>query len=89
MLILAKFKLWGAAALGVLLSVLGVLSVYFKNKAERMEVQRDTLQATVHAERIRKKIEKEEKKRLSERVEKRKEDIEEKGYDQDLGSNDW
>lgn len=89
MLILAKFKLWGAAALGVLLSVLGVLSVYFKNKAKRMEVQRDTLQATVHAERIRKKIEKEEKKRLSERVEKRKEDIEEKGYDQDLGSNDW
>ena len=89
MLIMAKLKLWGAAALGVLLSVLGVLSVYFKNKAKRMEVQRDTLQATVHAERIRKKIEKEEKKRLSERVEKRKEDIEEKGYDQDLGSNDW
>lgn len=89
MLILAKLKVWGYAILGALLAVLGVTSVYFKNKARRVSLERDTLRATVHAERVRKKIEKEEEKRLSERVEKRKEDIEEKGYDQDLGSNDW
>lgn len=89
MLILAKLKVWGYAILGALLAVLGVTSVYFKNKARRVSLERDTLRATVHAERVRKKIEKEEEKRLSERVEKRKKDIEEKGYDQDLGSNDW
>ena len=89
MWILGQIKVWGYAIVGALLAVLGVTSVYFKNKARRVSLERDTLRATVHAERTRKKIEKEEEKRLSERVEKRKEDIEEKGYDQDLGSNDW
>ena len=89
MMILSQIRLWATAALGVLLSVLGVLFVYFKNKAERLERERDTLKATVHAERTRKKIEKEEDKRLSERVEKKEKEIKEKGYDEDLGSNDW
>lgn len=89
MWILAQVKAWGYAIVGALFAALGVASVYYRNKAQRLGRKADTLTATVHAERTRKKIEKEEEKRLSERVEKRKEDIEEKGYDQDLGSNDW
>lgn len=88
MWILSQIKVWGYAIVGAILAVLGVASVYFKNKAERIERERDTLSATVHAVRIRKRIEKEEEKRLSERVIKKEKEIKEKGYDKDLGSND-
>lgn len=89
MWILAQVKAWGYAIVGALFAALGVASVYYRNKAQRLGRKADTLTATVHAERTRKKIEKEEEKRLSERVEKKEKEIKEKGYDQDLGSNDW
>lgn len=89
MWILGQIKVWGYAIVGAVLAVLGVTSVYFKSKADRMERQRDTLKATVHAARVRKKIKEEEEKRLSERVEEKEKEIKEKGYDEDLGSNNW
>lgn len=87
-MILGQIKVWLYAILGSALAVLGLTSVYFRSKAKRVEQERDTLKATVHAERTRKRIEKEEEKRLSERVEKKEKEIKEKGYDKDLGSND-
>lgn len=89
MWILSQIRVWGMAIVGALLSVLGVMSVYWRSKAQRMERERDTLKATVHAVRVRAMIKKEEEKRLSKRVEEIKKEVKEKGNYEDLGSNDW
>ena len=74
-MILTQLKAWLWAIVGALLAVLGVTSVYFKNKSERAARQRDTLKATVHAERTRKRVEKEVKKDLSQKEREIKERI--------------
>lgn len=94
MIILKKIKGWLYALVGGLLAVLGVISVYFKAKAERMERERDTLKATVHAERVRKMIEKEKKEELSRResdIKKEgRKDVEDfEGFDNLTDSNDY
>lgn len=89
---IANLKLWLYAIGTALLAVLGVTSVYFKKKAERVAHQRDTLKATVHAERTRKKIEKEKKEELSRResdIRKEGKDEDFKGFDNLSNPNDW
>lgn len=91
---LNQIKRWLYALVGGLLAVLGVISVYFKAKAERMERERDTLKATVHAERTRKRIEKEKKEELSRResdIKKEgRKDVEDfEGFDNLTDSNDY
>ena len=94
-MITANIKLWLYAILGSVLAVLGVTSVYFKNKAERLQREKDTLKATVNAERVRKKIEKKERIELSQRESEIKKEIEKKdeedfnGIDNLTDSNDW
>ena len=87
-----QVKLWIYAILGSVLAVLGFTSVYFKGKADKMKRERDTLKATVHAERTRKKIEKKEKRVLEENErEIRKKGKEEnfEGFDNLTDSNDY
>ena len=87
-----QVKLWIYAILGSVLAVLGFTSVYFKGKADKMRRERDTLKATVHAERTRKKIEKKEKRVLEENErEIRKKGKEEnfEGFDNLTDSNDY
>ena len=88
----STIKQWLYAIAAALLAVLGVTSVYFKNKAEKAARQRDTLKATVHAERTRKKIERKKKEELSRREsEIRKEGKDEnfEGFDNLSDSNNW
>lgn len=85
-------KQWLYAIVAALLGVLGVTSVYFKNKAERAARQRDTLKATVNAERTRKKIEKKKKEELSRResdIRKEGKDENFEGFDNLNDSNNW
>lgn len=89
---LTNLKLWAYAIVGSLLAVLGVTSVYFKGKADRMQRQRDTLKATVHSERTRKRIEKEKKIELSRReseIRKKGKDENFEGFDNLSNPNDW
>lgn len=92
---ITQLKAWGWAIVTALVAVLGVTSVYFKNKAERAARQRDTLKATVNAERVRKRIEKEKKQELSRRESeikkevKKKDEQDFKGVDNLTDSNDW
>jgi hypothetical protein len=74
-MILGQIKVWLMALGGALFAVLGVVSVYYKGKAKRMEIERDSLKATIHAVRVRKKIKKEEDIRLSKRVKEIKEKV--------------
>jgi len=80
----STIKLWLYAILGSVLAVLGFASVHYRGKAERMKRERDTLKATVHAERTRKKIEKEKKEELSRRESKIKERMKKVETSQDL-----
>lgn len=92
---LSQLKLWLYAILGSVLAVLGATSVYYRGKAKKVEQQRDTLKATVNAERVRKKIEKEHKRDLEEierkikKEIKKKDEKEFKGIDNLTDSNDW
>lgn len=94
MLITKQIKLWLYAIAGGLLAALGVTSVYFKGKADRLQRDKDTLKATVHAERTRKRIEKEKKEELSRResdIKKEgKKDVKDfEGFDNLTNSNDY
>lgn len=87
-----NLKLWAYAIGGALLATLGVTSVYFKNKAKRLKQDKDTLKATIHAERTKKKIEKEKKKELSRRESdiKEKKDVKDPSDLDDLfNDSDW
>lgn len=88
MILLNYVKGWLWAILSAVLAVLGVTSVYFRGKAKRLAQERDSLKATVHAERVRKRIEKEKKKVLEEDKKEIKKEIKEKGSYEGLGSND-
>lgn len=95
MIILTWLKRWGYAIVGALLATLGVASVYYKKKGEKYKIRADTLKATVHAERTRKKIEKKKKEELSRRESDIKKETEKKdekdfnGIDNLTDSNDW
>ena len=94
-MILKQIKAWGLAILGAVLAVLGVTSVYYREQAKRQRAKADTLKATVHAERVRKRIEKEYKRDLGEierkikKEVKKKDDKDFKGVDNLTDSNDW
>jgi 5'-3' exonuclease len=60
MVMLTKIKLYGVAALGVLLTVLAIFSKTMKAQRDRARQDVEHLKATVHAERVKKKIVKEE-----------------------------
>ena len=70
-----QVKVWLYAIGTAVFAALGVASVHYKKKANKAEAQRDTLKATVNAERVRKKIEKQQKRVLEENEEKIKKDI--------------
>jgi hypothetical protein len=92
MVILSQLKAWGYAIGAALLAALGGVSVYYRNKANKQKAKADTLQATVHAERTRKKIEKEKKIELSRReseIKKEGKDENFEGFDNLTDSNDW
>ena len=94
MILWKQIKAWGFAIAGALLAVLGVASVYYKEQAKKQRRKADTLQATVSAERTRKRIEKEKKIELSRREseiikEKERKDGEFTGFDNLTDSNDW
>lgn len=87
-----NLKLWAYAIGAAILATLGVTSVYFKNKAERLKRDKDTLKATIHAERVKKKIVKEKKKELSRRESdiKEKKDVKDPSDLDDLfNDSDW
>ena len=88
---LSQIKIWLYAIGAAVFAALGLTSVYFKKKANRASVERDTLRATVHAERVRKKIEKIQRKELSRRESEIKEEIkkDEKDLDNLSNPNDW
>ena len=89
-MIWTQIKAWLFAVGAALFAVLGLTSVYYRKKAKQAGAERDTLQATVRAERERKKIEKKEKKLLEEKREEIKKDIEKKGSHEGLSNpNDW
>jgi 5'-3' exonuclease len=58
---LTKLKLYGIATLGVLFTVLAVFSRTMKNQRDIARRNVEHLKATVHAERVKKKIVKEER----------------------------
>lgn len=94
MILWNQVKAWVYALLGALLAGMGVFSVYYKKKAEKQQDRADTLTATVHAERTRKKIEKEKREELSRREsdirkEKEKNDDAFTGFDNLSNPNDW
>lgn len=89
MILLHQIKRWGFAILGALLAVLGVTSIYFKGKAKKYKTQSDTLKATVHAERTRKKIEKEKKEELSRRESDIKKGIKNEDLDDLFNDDGW
>ena len=83
-------KKWAYAIGGAALGVLGLASVYYKRKSNKLGLKADTLEATVHAERVRKKIEKKKKEELSRRESEIKEEIKnEKTADNLTDSNNW
>ena len=85
-----QIKIWLYAISAAVFAALGLTSVYYKKKANRASVERDTLRATVHAERVRKKIEKQQRKLLEEKQEEIKERIKnEKNLDNLSNPNDW
>ena len=92
---LVQIRIWLYAIGAAVLAALGLTSVYFKKKADKVSVERDTLRATVAAEKVRKMIEKTEKKALGESERKIKKEIEKKddkdfkGIDNLTDSNDW
>ena len=93
--VMVNLKLWLYAIGAAVFAALGLTSVYFKGKAKRVSAERDTLKATVHAERVRKKIEKKEKRVLEENERKIKEEVKKKdekefkGIDNLTNPNDW
>lgn len=90
MITLMWIKRWMYAILGSVLAVLGMTSVYYKGKAKKNKEKADTLKATVHAERVRKRIEKKERRVLEENEIKTKEKIkDDKTADNLTNSNDW
>lgn len=89
MVIWNQIKAWGWAIVGALVGALGLVSVVQSKRAKKYKGRSDTLTATVNAERVRKRIEKEEKVVLEENKQKIKKEIKEKGTYEDLGSNDW
>ena len=87
---LNQIKIWLYAKSAAVFAALGLTSVYYKKKANKASVERDTLRATVHAERVRKKIEKIQKKELSRRESEIKEKVKnEKDLDNLSNPNDW
>ena len=87
---LNQIKIWLYAKGAAVFAALGLTSVYYKKKANKASVERDTLRATVHAERVRKKIEKIQKKELSRRESEIKEKVKnEKDLDNLSNPNDW
>lgn len=67
---LTHFKLYGVAALGVLLTVLAVFSKTMKGQRDRARRDVEHLKTTIHTERVKKKIVKEEEvKEFSRRAE--------------------
>lgn len=87
---LNQIKIWLYAIGAAVFAALGLTSVYYKKKANRASAERDTLRATVHAERVRKKIEKIQKKELSRRESEIKEKVKnEKDLDNLSNPNDW
>jgi CHASE1-domain containing sensor protein len=87
-----QIKAWVYAIVGSLFAVLGVASVYYRGQAKKQRRKADTLTATVHAERTRKKIEKEKKIELSRReseIKRKGKDENFEGFDNLTDSNDW
>jgi uncharacterized membrane protein YebE (DUF533 family) len=92
---LSQLKAWIYAAGAALIGGLAAWGLWNKKKAEKFEAKASTLEATVHAERVTKKVIKEKKKEQSSRRERIKEEVEKKddkdfkGIDNLTDSNDW
>lgn len=91
----SQIKLWLYAIGAALVGGLATWGMWNKKKAERLEIKAQTLEATVHADRVIKKIKKEKKEESSRRERKRKENVEKKdnedfeGVDNLSDSNRW
>ena len=72
----SQVKVWLAALGAALVSGLAAWGLYNKKKAERLQIKAETLEATVHADRVIKKIKKERKEESSRRERKIKESVE-------------
>ena len=87
---LSQIKLWLYAIGAALLAALGLTSVYFKKKSDKVSAERNTLKATVNAERLRKMIEKQEKRILEENEQKIKKEVKDEKSANNLSNpNDW
>lgn len=89
-MISATVKIWLYAILGSVLAVLGVRNVYLSKKAKQLKTERNTLKATVNAERVRKNIVKKQREELSRRESEIKKEIkDDKVPDNLTDSNNW
>jgi len=87
-MILQKIKLYGKVIAVAIFSVLAIFGATMKGQRDRARAEADTAKAVVHAERVKRKIVKEEKEKLSqeesiikEKIEKFKEGEEFEGLD--------
>lgn len=89
----SSLKVWGLAILGAVLATLTMGVVTLKGQRDRAVLERDVAKATIHAERVKKKIEREKRKEVSRRETKIKEDIKDAKDPRDLddlfNNDDW
>ena len=71
----SQIKLWLAAMGAALVSGLAAWGMYNKRKADRLKVKAEVLEATIHADRVIKKIKKKKKEESSRRERTIKEKI--------------
>lgn len=93
MIIFNQIKAWLWAIGAAVLAALGLFSVTMKKQRDKARDEKEILEATVHAERTRKKIEKEKKEELSRKESEIKERIKNATKPVDLDSlfnnDDW
>ena len=89
----SQIKLWLYAIGAALVGGLATWGMYNKKKADRMEIKYRTAEATIHADRVIRKIKKEKKKESSRREREIKESVKNGKDPEDLdnlfNNDDW